>query len=48
MTGLPFRQVGVTTPEPTLAASLGGRALLSADLDAIEAAFKTPIDGGRP
>jgi phosphoribosylformylglycinamidine synthase len=46
-TGLPHRLLGTTTEEPRLRFSRAGRELLSASLDGIEAAYKTPIAGRR-
>jgi phosphoribosylformylglycinamidine synthase subunit PurSL len=43
MAGLPAALVGEATAEPRLRASLGGKTVLDAGLDAIESAYKTPI-----
>ena len=45
--GLPHRLLGTTTEEPRLRFRLAGREVLSADLESIESAYKTPIAGRR-
>lgn len=41
--GLAYRLLGTTTAEPLLTFSLGGREVLSAGLEGLEKAYKTPI-----